>query len=155
MVEGSTRKIYKQKGTGRARHGNIRAPIFVGGGIVFGPSPRDYSLLMPTRMRRKALASAFSSQYTAGNIIIVDGLKTLKPKTKSMAHALDAIVSERPILLIISKDAGDVVRITRNIASVDTTPAQFVTTYDVISHKKVLCMKDAVTEIKETIIKEL
>jgi large subunit ribosomal protein L4 len=81
-VTGSTRKIYRQKGTGRARHGGITAPIFVGGGIALGPKPRDYGLSLPKKMRRVALASALTSQLNAGKVKVVDGFDTIEPKTK-------------------------------------------------------------------------
>jgi large subunit ribosomal protein L4 len=155
MVEGSTRKIYKQKGTGHARHGNIRAPIFVGGGITFGPVPHDFSLSMPTRMKRKALACALTSQFEAGNVIIVDGLSDLKPKTKLMAEALRAVTDGSPILLVTAKDAGVTLRIARNIESVDIVPATDMTTYEVLAHKKIVFMKDAVSTVTEIITKKI
>src|SRR3990170_6251019 len=83
-VEGSTRKIYRQKGTGRARHGAIRAPIFVGGGIVFGPRPHDFHLDFPKKMKRRALGSALTSKLGSGDVIVVSGLSDLEPKTKYM-----------------------------------------------------------------------
>jgi large subunit ribosomal protein L4 len=155
MVEGSTRKIYKQKGTGRARHGNIRAPIFVGGGIVFGPVPHDFSLSMPTRMRRKALACALTSQFEEGNVIVVDGFERLKPKTKFMAEAIHAVAHDSPILLVTAKDAGETLRITRNIESVDIVPATDMTAYEVLAHKKIVFMKDAVGIVAEIITKKI
>jgi large subunit ribosomal protein L4 len=155
MVEGSTRKIYKQKGTGRARHGNIRAPIFVGGGITFGPVPHDFSLSMPVRMKRKALACALTSQYTAGNIVIVDGLETLKPKTANMAKALRATAGEYPVLLVAAGDVATIIRITRNIESVDICSSTAINTYDVLSHKKIVFMKEAVAGVKDLITKEI
>jgi large subunit ribosomal protein L4 len=154
MVEGSTRKIYRQKGTGRARHGNIRAPIFVGGGIVFGPVPHKFSLTMPRRMKRKALSCALSSQYNEGNLIVVDGLEKVKPKTKHMEKTLCAVSTVRPILLVTAKNSDTVIRIARNIADVDYVSAAILTTYDVLSHKKILFMKDAIGEVKEIIMKE-
>jgi len=155
MVEGSTRKIYKQKGTGRARHGGIRAPIFVGGGITFGPVPHDFTLSMPIRMKRKALACALTSQYEAGNVIIADGFETLKPKTKYMAKALSAVTEETPILFVSPQNATPIIRITRNIDSVDIISAGNINTYDVMTHKKIIFMKDAVAVVKDIITKEL
>jgi large subunit ribosomal protein L4 len=155
MVEGSTRKIYRQKGTGRARHGGIRAPIFIGGGIAFGPVPHDFSLSMPVRMKRKALACALTSQYVGGNVIIAGGLETLKPKTKFMAKALLNIAGDGSVLLVVTKDAKTIIQIARNIDSVHCISASDITTYDVLSHKKVIFMKDAVATVKEIITKEL
>ena len=149
-VEGSTRKIYRQKGTGKARHGAIRAPIFVGGGIVFGPQPRDYSLSFPKKMKRAALASALTSSLRDGNIVIVNGLETLQPKTKVMAAALTDAGLLPNTLLVVAKNANTVVRAARNIASVDLLPAQNVHTYAVLAHQKIMIMKDALSEMKET-----
>lgn len=149
MVEGSTRKIYKQKGTGRARHGAIRAPIFVGGGIVFGPLPRDYSLKFPQKMKRAALASALSSQLSAGNIVIVSGFSNLKPKTKLMASALNAVGRTKNTLLVVSQDADMVARAARNIKGIDIVPVTDMHTYGVMTHGKIVFMKEALTALKK------
>jgi large subunit ribosomal protein L4 len=143
MVEGSTRKIYKQKGTGRARHGGIRAPIFVGGGIVFGPQPRDFSLKFPQKMKKAALASALSQQYAAGNIIVVSGLADLKPKTKLFAKAFENTGLQKNILFVVSKEATNVKRGARNIANVDIIPVSDLHTYGVVTHNKIVFMKEA------------
>src|SRR5882724_11511103 len=82
-VDGSTRKIYRQKGTGKARHGSVRAPIFVHGGVVFGPKPRDFSLSLPKKMKRKALFSALSAKLQGKELIVVSSLETITPKTKN------------------------------------------------------------------------
>lgn len=158
-VEGSTRKIYKQKGTGRARHGSIRAPIFVGGGIVFGPMPRDYSLEFPKKMRRAALASALTSQFQSGNVVVVDGLADLTVKTKVMANALSLVggpavkSAAQRTLLVVPTDAENVVRSARNIASVDFSRADQLYTYDVLVHR-VVFMKEAIGLLKKTFIRE-
>lgn len=144
QVEGSTRKIYRQKGTGRARHGAIRAPIFVGGGIVFGPQPRDYSLKFPQKMRRAALASALSLQQSQGNMIVVSGLSDIAQKTKNMAQALSAVGATGSTLLVISPDATGVVRAARNLPDTDILPVSDIHTYGVLSHKKIIFMKEAV-----------
>jgi large subunit ribosomal protein L4 len=149
MVEGSTRKIYKQKGTGRARHGAIRAPIFVGGGIVFGPMPRDYSLKLPPKLKRAAVASALSSQLSAGNIIFVSGLSDVKPKTKVMAQALTAVGRSKNTLLVVPKDVDMVVRAARNIAGVDVVPVTDMHAYGVVTHGKIIFMKEAVSALRK------
>lgn len=141
QVEGSTRKIYRQKGTGRARHGAIRSPIFVGGGIVFGPKPRDFSLKMPQKMRRAALASALTSKLT--DVIIVDGLGEIE-KTKVMARTLTAVGATGKTLLVTSKGGN---RAARNIAQVDVTPANMLNAYGVLSHQKLVFTKDAIKNL--------
>ncbi len=143
-VEGSTRKIYKQKGTGRARHGSIRAPIFVGGGVVFGPQSHDYSLRMPDKMKRVALASALTQQYQDGNVIFMDGLQTLEAKTKLVANALTKAGTSGRVLFVVAADAPTVARAARNIKGITVVPTAVLNTYDVITHKKVVFMKTAV-----------
>jgi large subunit ribosomal protein L4 len=147
-VEGSTRKIYKQKGTGKARHGGIRAPIFVGGGIVFGPRPRDYSLAFPQKMKHVALASALTQQLEHKNIIIVSGLSLVK-KTKEMASMLISIGATRKTLFVTPKESAVVVRAGRNIEGVDILPVSDINTYSVLMHGKVVFMKEAIGELKK------
>ena len=141
-VQGSTRKIYRQKGTGRARHGAIRAPIFVGGGIVFGPKPRDYSLVFPHSMRRAALISALSWKQKEGNIAVIEGTDRMEPKTKRVASMFAAMTMPKTILCVVSDMGSFFVRAARNIERVRIVPAQQVTTYDVITHHS-LCFTEA------------
>jgi len=147
-VEGSTRKIYKQKGTGKARHGGIRAPIFVGGGIVFGPRPRDYSLEMPQKMKHVALASALTQQLGNKNIIVVSGLSDVT-KTKAVASMLTAVGATRKTLLVIPKNSAAVGRAGRNIENVDILPVSDLNTYSIVMHSKLVFMKEAIGELKK------
>ncbi len=153
-VEGSTRKIYRQKGTGRARHGAIRAPIFVGGGIVFGPAPRDYSLKLPRHMRRTALASALTRQYQAGNVMIVDGFEDLEPKTNVFGKAFAALGATRATLLVTMNTMDTVVRGARNLSEVDLLPVTSLNTYAVLSHQRVVFMKPTIAQLKKTFGRE-
>lgn len=152
-VEGSTRKIYRQKGTGRARHGAIRAPIFVGGGIVFGPKPRDYHLTIPTRMKRRALAGALTAKLKSGDILIIDGLDKLEAKTRRMVQVLESLGVGKSTLLVVSPHADTVVRAARNIPSIDILSAHSINTYEVLAHAKVLVMKSALSDIEATFAK--
>jgi len=149
MVEGSTRKIYKQKGTGRARHGAIRAPIFVGGGIVFGPMPRDYSLKMPQKMKHAALVSALSTKYAEGNVLFVSGFSDVSPKTKTMAKAFAAIGVTKTALFIVPKEAKVVIRSARNLGNTDTVAVSDMHTYGVTTHDKIVFMKEALEYFKK------
>ncbi|MBI5619707.1 50S ribosomal protein L4 [Candidatus Gottesmanbacteria bacterium] len=142
-VEGSTRKIYRQKGTGRARHGAIRAPIFVGGGIVFGPKPRDYSLKIPQKMRRRAVAAALTSTYQDGHLVVVDGLSELEPKTKQFAAFFTAIGVPGKTLIVVPTPAADVVRGVRNLPFVDVLAPQNLNAYALLSHNQTVVMKEA------------
>jgi len=148
-VKGSTRKIYKQKGTGRARHGNIRAPIFVGGGIVFGPRTRDFRRTMSKKMKRAALASALTEKYSEKSIIVVEGFESLEPKTKKLKAALLAIGVKGSALLAIEKGASTVVRISRNLTGVDTLRAIDLHPFAILTHKNLVITKKALEEMKK------
>lgn len=151
-VEGSTRKIYRQKGTGKARHGAIRAPIFVGGGIVFGPRPKDFRLEFPKKMRRMALASALSARQKEQNVQVMDGLETLN-KTKRVAEALEATGAKYPMLLVIAKDEGQIMRCARNIADVETMPVTSLNVYAVLAHKSIVVTRAAVKGLRDVFTK--
>ncbi len=151
MVEGSTRKIYKQKGTGRARHGAIRAPIFVGGGVVFGPHPRDYSLHMPQSMKNVALKSALSLKLKEEALIALTGTATVEPKTKVVATLFSKIGAKRSVLLIVDDMKGNLMRAARNIDNVFVTPAQNVTAYQVATSQKIILTKEAVQLIEKRV----
>jgi len=155
-VKGSTRKIYRQKGTGRARHGGIRAPIFVGGGIAFGPKPRDFSLKLPQKMRRAALFSALSSKLSENEIKIVEGLEKLAPKTKLMANLLKNIqLNDKKILLVVpskKESFSNLEKAARNIEGINIIEAQTLNTYEVLDNSEILFAKDALENIKKTFL---
>ncbi len=154
-VEGSTRKIYRQKGTGKARHGSIRAPIFIKGGIVFGPKPRDFSLSLPTKMKRKALFSALSAKLIDGGIIVLAGLETITPKTKqfvSVLQKLEFAEKKRSLLLVTSGKTDTVKRAAKNVQGVDFTAATRLNAYEVLRSKQLVIMKDAIDEMVKTFI---
>jgi large subunit ribosomal protein L4 len=142
MVEGSTRKIYRQKGTGRARHGGIRAPIFVGGGIIFGPQPREFHKTLPKQMKKKALASVLSRAVAKGTVKIVDGLLELPMKTKSFAEMLNNLRVSQRILFIYGEETKSVVRALRNMKNVSVTPFYSLNTFDVTTHAYIVFTKD-------------
>ncbi len=153
-VEGSTRKIYKQKGTGRARHGGIRAPIFVGGGVTFGPKPHDFTLNMSKSMRHVALASALSEKQANHDIIVVDGFEALEPKTKLVAAALGAAGAVGgTILFAVPKEAVNLRKAARNIAKLDILRATDLHPYAVLTHAKLVITKTALDEAKHNFIK--
>lgn len=153
-VEGSTRKIYKQKGTGKARHGGIRAPIFVGGGIALGPKPQDHSLSMPKKMQRMALASALTSQLIEGSILFVDGLADILPKTKHMAKVFAALGITGRALLVTCESAQQATCAARNLSSVDIIGARSIFPYAVLSHRHIVMMKEAVPVLSETFVRQ-
>lgn len=156
-VQGSSRKIYRQKGTGRARHGSIRAPIFVKGGLVFGPKPRDFSLKFPKKMRKAAVVSALSSKFKDGEMKVFSGLDKIEPKTKTMAKLLQAVISKNSgkLLLITSVNAKDGLRnlyfAARNIKDLEILPVNMLNTYEILNNKEILFMKEAVDKVSKNL----
>lgn len=151
-VEGSTRKIYKQKGTGRARHGAIRAPIFVKGGIALGPRPRDYSLDLSKKMKKAAVASAFTSQLMANSVKVFGELTSLELKTKVFNSLFETVGINRKTLVLLSKQEKSVTKAMRNLSYIDVMTATDANTYQVLNHKHVVLTKEAVKEL-ETLYK--
>jgi large subunit ribosomal protein L4 len=150
-VEGSSRKIYRQKGTGRARHGSIRAPIFVHGGVVFGPRPRDYSLQLPQKMKRAALFSALTTKFNDGEMKILEGLEKIEPKTKMFLAVIDKLGindKKKKILLITSSEIENLKRAAGNIEGVTITAAKRLNTYEILNNRQLVFMKDAIDELK-------
>lgn len=134
-VDGSTRKLYRQKGTGRARQGGIRAPHRRGGGIVFGPKPRSYHKAMPKKMRRLAIRSVLSAKAKDSELILLDTLDFETPKTKGMLQALEAIGVKGPALLVTDAPVPNVVLAGRNVPGVFTLPAAQLNVGQVLAHK--------------------
>lgn len=156
-VKGSTRKIYRQKGTGRARHGSIRAPIFVHGGRAFGPKPRDFSLNFPQKMKRASLFSALSSKLRDNEIKVLTGLEKIEPKTKKAYEVVKNLSGEdRKILLVTPavKNIENIYRSFRNIKNLEIMNANFLNTYKVIDNKLIFLMRDAISSIKDNFLKK-
>ena len=146
-VEGSTVKIYRQKGTGRARHGAIRAPIFVGGGIVFGPRVRKVRLNLPQRMKKAALISALSVKLADKSIAGLSGVEKVSGKTKEMFDLLTKISGNKKVkstLIVTSEKSDNVARAVRNIPVVDNLSNNLINAYEVLRHDMLLITKDAV-----------
>lgn len=152
-VEGSTAKIFKQKGTGRARHGAIRAPIFVGGGIVFGPKPRKVKLELPQRMKRAALLSALSAKVVEENVLGLSGLEKVT-KTKQIAELLGKISgkdTKRKTALIVTYGKTDnVVKAARNIPGLNTISADLINAYEVLKYELLLLTKEGIEKLEGT-----
>ncbi|MBM4128521.1 MAG: 50S ribosomal protein L4 [Nitrospira sp.] len=144
LVRGGGRKPYKQKHTGRARAGSIRSPLWRGGGIVFGPHPRDYSYNLPRKAKRLALLTALSLRMSEGAITIIDGLSMEKPKTKEMVSILKNLGLENKSTLIILQELDDVVmRSVKGIPCVRVKRVSDINSYDVMVHERLLITKDA------------
>lgn len=143
-VEGSTRKIYRQKGTGRARHGSIRAPIFVGGGIVFGPIPKKIHLTMSRSMKRMALLSALSARKN--DTKIMPELDGIEPKTKISARILKNAGITGSTLLVVASESKNLTRAARNLKTVDLIGARDLNPYTVLTHKHIIFTKRSLSE---------
>ncbi len=148
----STAKWYRQKGTGRARHGSRNANIFVGGGISHGPKPRDYSKRMPREMRRAAVRSALSVKAAAQQIVVVDALQIAAPKTKDMAKVLKSLaVSEGKVLILLPERDEVIERSVRNLPAVQTLRASYVNVRDLLGSDHVVIPLGAL-EVVDTIL---
>ncbi len=150
-VSGGGKKPWRQKGTGRARHGSIRSPIWRGGGIVFGPHPRDYSIRLPKKVRRLAIKSALSSKVEEGSIMVLDDLKMDQPKTKEMSRILNNLKIDKKALVVIAGNDENVVKSARNIPGVKPVSASWLNVYDILAHNTLVITKDAVTRVEEVL----
>ena len=147
-VSGSTAKLFRQKGTGRARQGSIRSPLHRGGGVVFGPSPRSYRQAMPKKMRRLALKSVLSSKAAEGNLVVLDEFGLEMPKTKDMVRILEALGVESSALIVTPERDENVVKSAGNIRGVKTLPAHVLNVVDLLSHKDLIMTVEAVREVE-------
>ncbi len=147
-VSGSGRKPWRQKGTGRARHGSIRSPIWRGGGVVFGPHPRDYAYSLPKKIRRLALKSALSVKVNSGDILVLDELKLEQPRTKDMARILNNLKIDDALLVTADKDES-VEKSARNIPNIKPLIASGLNVYDILVYDKLVMTRDAVARIEE------
>ena len=144
MVQGSTRKTRAQKYTGRARHGGIRAPIFVGGGIVFGPQTRDFGISINKKMRRLAIRSALSGKVADGELIVIDELTLKTPKTKEVIRVLRNVGIERSALIVTGQPDRAVLASARNLQKTKVLPAAYLNVADMMNHRHVLMTEEAV-----------
>ena len=147
-VSGGGRKPWRQKGTGHARQGSIRAPQWTGGGVVFAPVPRDYEVKMNKKERRAALKSALTSKVQDNKLVVVDSLTLAEAKTKEMQKVLTNLKADKA-LVITAADDQNVAISARNIADVQTTTVNTMNVYDVMKHNTVVVTKDAVASIEE------
>jgi large subunit ribosomal protein L4 len=143
-VSGSTRKLYKQKGTGSARAGSIKSPLRRGGGIVFGPHPRDYHQAMPKSMRRLALRCVLSAKLEDGELKILESFKLDEIKTKNVVSILDAMQVDKTTLVVTGEGNVNLVKSARNLPGVKTLPANLLNVVDIISHNTLLIEVNAV-----------
>jgi large subunit ribosomal protein L4 len=148
-VRGGGRKPWKQKGTGRARQGSIRAPQWVGGGVVHGPTPRSYAYSLPKKVRRLALRSVLTSKVQEGTIVVLDQLSVSSAKTKVMINALKALGVTSKALIVDAQKNNNVYLSVRNIPGVSYSGADGINVYDIISHDRLVITTAGVARVEE------
>ena len=148
-VAGSTKKMYAQKHTGRARPGSIKSPLRKGGGIIFPPKPRDYHQSIPKKMRRLALRSVLSNKVAENEFIVLDSIGFDAPKTKEMSNILNILGVESSALIALEQQDVNVVKSARNIPGINTIPANLLNVADIMSHKVLLMTVNAVRKAEE------
>lgn len=154
-ISGSRRKIWRQKGTGRARHGDRYAPIFVGGGRAHGPTGKEnYKLKMGKAMRKKALFSALTSKLKEKEVIAIKGLAKIEPKTKEMAKVITSLPlkDKKKVLLVLPSILDNLIRAGRNLAGIDLVQANQLNTYQVLNHDQLVLMEESIKKLKETFL---
>lgn len=149
-VAGGGRKPFRQKGTGNARQGTISAPHYIGGGVAFAPKPRSYRYTLPKKVRRLALKSAFSAKVMENEMIVLDALSLVAPKTKEMISILNNIkVAGKKVLIVTGDVEMNVVKATSNIEGVKTTFVGEINVYDILNHDYFVVTKNAVEKFEE------
>ena len=148
-VRGGGAKPWRQKGTGRARQGSIRAPQWIKGGVVFAPKSRDFSKKMNQEAKRGALFSALSKKVADGELIVVDKLEVSAPKTKEMVKFVEALKLDKRTVLVMDNSDANVILASRNIQKLSTLPVEQINTYDVVANAKVVLTKAAAEKIQE------
>jgi len=148
-VSGGGRKPWRQKGTGHARQGSIRAPQWRHGGIVFAPKPRDYSYTLNKKVKRLAMKSAFSSKVLDNNLIVLDSMNLENYKTKAVVDVLNAIGANDKALIVLPSMEDKIIKSARNIQGVKTAQVNTLNVYDMLGARKLVILKDAISKIEE------
>lgn len=148
-VSGGGRKPWRQKGTGHARQGSIRAPQWTHGGVALGPKPRDYRYSLNKKVRALALKSALSSKVLDNDMIVMDSLAMDEYKTKAMIEVLKAVGADKKALIVLPNVDSKIIKSASNIPGVKTTQFNTLNTYDILNHDKLIMVKDAVLKVEE------
>lgn len=150
-VSGGGRKPWRQKGTGRARQGSTRSPLWRGGGVALGPKPRDYSYNLPKKVKRAALRSALTLKLQERLLKIIDRLEFPEPRTKQMVGLLKTLGIEKPALIVIAGDNRNVQLAARNLPSVQVMRVEGVNIYDLLAYDFLICTQDALVKLQERV----
>src|ERR1051325_6968912 len=148
-VSGSGRKLWKQKGTGRARIASLRSPLWKGGGNVHGPQPRDWSYAIPKKMRRGAIRSVLSERLREGGLVIVENFELSSNKTKEFSATLEMLGLTRRTLVVDSQSNGNLVLSSRNLPEVTLVSAQGVNVYDLLTHEQIALTREAAVQLEK------
>jgi large subunit ribosomal protein L4 len=147
LVSGGGKKPWRQKGTGRARAGSIRSPLWAGGAVVFGPQPRDYGYHLPKAARRAALRSALAARHGEGKLLVVDALSLAEPKTKQMVQCLKDLGVEGSALVVLAEPNAALMRAARNLPRVKVLLVGGLNVYDVLKHATLVMTRDALAAL--------
>jgi large subunit ribosomal protein L4 len=150
-VSGGGKKPFRQKGTGRARAGSSRSPLWHGGGIVFGPQPRDFANTLPLKIRKAALRESLNAKYQDGDIICIDDLTTAMSKTKEFVSFLKALNIQGHTLALLNGCDATIERVSRNVPLFELMRAEDVNAYDILRHKKIMVTRSALQKLLERI----
>lgn len=153
-VAGTNKKPWKQKGTGRARAGSFQSPLWVGGGVVFGPKPRSFAKKVNVRTKQLALRKALSERLKAGDVIVVDDIKLSSPKTKEIISVIDALQIDGTALIVSTGENKNLTLATRNLPNVDLTTSETLNTYDVLRQDKLIFTRGAFEKVEARLNKE-
>lgn len=148
-VRGHAKKPYRQKHTGRARHGSTKSPEYKGGGVVFAPKPRDFSKKLNKQVKKIAFASAMSEKLRQNEIVFIDEFKLAEPKTKEVVKFLNAFGLNKSVVIVTDEKNADALRAAGNLQNVQIQIAELLSTYDVVANSKVVMTKDAVKSLEE------
>lgn len=148
-VSGGGRKPWRQKGTGRARQGSIRSPLWKGGGVVFGPKPRSFRISIPKKVKKLGILSSISAKLNESKLYIVNGIKFEKPSTKDAVKLLNRLNLSGSTLFVFEDSNGEVLLSMRNIPKVTPMNYRFLNTYDILKHENLVLTKEAYEKVKE------
>jgi len=148
-VRGGGRKPFKQKGTGRARAGTTRSPVWVGGGVVFAPKPRSYRYSLQKKLRRLALKSVLTSKVVENEIIVLDNMTFDAPKTKEMIQMLKNVNADRKVLIVLDDKNENIIKSAANIPGVTTTLVSTLNVYEILNHTSFIVTKESAQKIEE------
>lgn len=146
-IRGSGRKLFRQKGTGRARRGNIKAPLLRGGGVTFGPSPKSYSYKVPKKVRRLALKMALSSKFQGNEIVVLDKLELKEIKTKRVYEIIEGLKIEKPLIVIAEKN-DELVLSARNLPNVKILKSEGLNVYDILNCRRLVLLESSIKAIE-------